>query len=126
MTTSRLEQIHFASRQPGAMSANDQDRNRGIIVAPFREGLKKMIVALAIALPIALFLSLRHEPISAWVVNSLFYKILIGVVAITAGMSFGYSYLGSKIGRAKAGNIFTVIGLAVLIGGVYWMTHAFE
>ena len=85
-----------------------------------------MMVVLAIALPIALAFSLRHEPISAWVADSLFYKILIGTVAITAGMSFGYSYLGAKIGRAKAGNIFTVIGLAVLIGGIYWMTHAFE
>ena len=108
------------------MSGSEENFKHGKIVAPFREGLMRMINVLMVALIITLIASLLNGSIKALVANSFFYKILIGVVAITAGMSFGYSYLGAKIGRARAGNIFTVIGLAVLIGGIYWMTHAFE
>jgi hypothetical protein len=108
------------------MSGSEENFKRGKIVAPFKEGVTVMINVLMVALLITLIKSLLNGSIKAFVVNSLFYKILIGVVAITAGMSFGYSYLGAKIGRAKAGSVFTLIGLAVLIVGIYWMTHAFE
>ncbi len=79
-----------------------------------------------VPLLIILVVYLFNGSIKGLVVNTLFYRILIGVFATIAGMSFGYSYLGSKIGRAKAGSIFILIGLGALTGGIYWMTHAFE
>ena len=112
--------------QDEALGGSEENFKRGKIVAPFREGFRMMINVLMIALLVILIASLLNGSIKTFVANSLFYKILIGVVAITAGMSFGYSYLGSKIGRAKAGSIFILICLAVLTGGIYWMTHAIE
>ncbi len=108
-----------------AVSSSEENFKHGKIVAPFREGLTTMINVLMAALLITLIISLLNGSIRGLVANSLFYKIVI-VVVITGGMSFGYSYLGAKIGHAKAGSVFILIGLAILTGGIYWMTHAFE
>ena len=115
--------------QSDKRTKDDRAAANDVISAPFREGLAPMLVVLLVAVPSAVVRSFRHksiESIHALVRDSLFQKMVLVTVAVVGSGSFGYAYLGSRIGRRKPANIFGVILLLLLVAGVYWMTHAFD
>lgn len=98
---------------------------------PFRHGLKLTLRFVSVLVILVLLLSLKALPFLA-IVEELSGElqgfgwawkwILIGIVII-ASLSFGYSYLGYRIGEGKARwYLFLVLG-PPLIALFYWLVH---
>ena len=100
-------------------------RTGGLIERPFREGLLWLTCLLAVvSVGVVFRLLVGHVPIRYWFEDlGVFYGLATFLVIGLGVMCFGYSYLGAKIGRVKAGRMLQLAAGIEAVGIVYWMTR---
>ena len=92
---------------------------KGRIARPFRVGVSNTIAALVPVSFAAVAYLIGYFPLR----GSFAWWVFAAVPAASAAVAFGHAYLGAAIGGKRANEIFVILLMMVLMGGLWLLSR---